>query len=181
MELRKWVQELMIYSPDALSTDEAKEAKASAAGAWTLDIEPANSIADVNLALKRYVNLRRVTFCTHGFSGGVSFKGGSITNVTLSRLVIPRNLFKGEGQLLFMGCETARNESGREFLKAVGRKFFAGTGGVVGGATVSVIGWSSGSVLPFLTLNGNAMPERGNLVLFRLDADGTVIGQSVVR
>jgi len=181
MELRKWVQELMIYSPDAASKLEAEVAKSSAAGAWTLDIEQADSIVDVNIALKRYVHLKRVTFCTHGFSGGVYLEGGSITKGTLSMLAVPRDLFRGEGQLLFMGCETARDGTGRDFLIEAGRKFFAGTGGVVGGATVSVAGWPSGSVLPYLTPHWDSLPERGNLILFRLDAQGKVIGQSIAR
>lgn len=176
--IRTWCDELMIYSPDDLSKDEAEALKREGEGGWTIGIEEANKIADVNAALRKYVNIKRLSFCTHGFSGGVSFEKGSILTVNLRKITVPRDLFQGEGQLLFMGCETARNKDGEKFLVAAGRHFLAGKGGIVGGSTVTIQGWSSGSVLPYLTLHWNALPEIGKLVLFRLDAKGTVIAKS---
>jgi hypothetical protein len=181
MELRKWVEELVIYSFDDLSKDEAEELKASNIGGWTIDIEGARGINEIGPALKKYVNLRRLTFCTHGFSGGVFFDEGSVISVNLKKIAVPRDLYKDEGQLLFMGCETARNKDGEDFLIAAGRHFFAGKGGVVGGATVSTMGWSSGTVLPYVTLHWNALPEIGKLVLFRLDATGNVVARKIAR
>ena len=180
MGLRKWVDELVIYSMDALSKDEAEEKKNSTKGqSWTIEIEGANGIEDVNRALGKYVNLKRISFCTHGFSGGVFFDKGSIMSVNLKRISIPRDLYKGQGQLLFMGCETARNKEGENFLIAAGRHFFAGKGGVVGGSNVSIMGWTSGSVLPYATLNWDTLPEIGKLILYRLDADGNVVARSL--
>ncbi len=176
--IRTWCEELMIYSPDDLSKDEAEELKRKGEGGWVIEIEKADKIADVNAALRKYVNIKRLSFCTHGFSGGVFFENGSIMTSNLRKIVVPRDLFRGEGQLLFMGCETARNKDGEKFLVAAGRHFFAGKGGVVGGSTVTIQGWSSGSVLPYLTLHWTTLPEMGKLVLFRLDARGSIVAKS---
>lgn len=183
MQLRKWVDELVIYSGDDLSKNEAEELKQSSIGGWSLDIEPADSIPDVNRALMRYVNLRRVTFCTHGFSGGVFFENGSMITVNLTKLDIPRDLYHREGQLLFLGCETARNQEGENFLIAAGRRFFAGKGGVVGGTTVNNIAWPVfGTVLPYLSFSWDRpLPESGKLILYRLDTQGNVVARNATR
>jgi len=181
LALRKWVNELMIYSLDDSSKGEAEETKKSSNLNWSIEIQSARGIKDIAPALSNVVNVTRVSFCTHGFPGGVYFDKGCINATSVKSIVIPPNLFKGEGQLLFMGCETAQAPFGEEFLIAAGSHFFKGRGGIVGGATVSLVGWSSGTVLPFVTFHWDALPESGKLVLFRLDANGEVIGKKYAR
>src|SRR5258708_4790901 len=102
-EIRKWVDELMIYDADDQScTEEAKETLSSE-GSARLGIEGIRNARDLSAALQRYCNVRQVTFTTHGFPGGVYFKGGSLSTMNLGTLAVPLNLFRGEGRLLFMG------------------------------------------------------------------------------
>ena len=181
-ELRKWIDELMIYDGDDTScTDEAKATLASAPG--KIAIEGLHSAHDLSAALRQYVNLKQITFTTHGFPGGVYFKGGSLTAANLSSVSIPPALFQHEGRLLFMGCETARTQAGEDFLVAAAKRFFAGKGGIVGGATIYAIGLSSGARLPILggSSSPGKLPEQGKLILYRIDTAGNVVARSSAR
>jgi len=132
--------------------------------------------------LKDYVNLVQISLCTHGYPGGAWFPQGNLNEGNLKSVPIPPHLYKAEGRLLFMGCETARTPSGEAFLVAAGRHFFAGRGGIVGGSTVYNLGYSWGTVLPILggSSSPGKLPERGRLVLFRLDSTGKVIASNTV-
>lgn len=174
-DLKTWVDELMIYdlSEDKLSSNEAKHFLASGGSKGAEGIK---SVTELGGVLKRYVNLKQLSFCTHGYPGGVAFPQGNLTAANLKSVPVPANLFRGEGRLLFMGCETARTKEGEAFLVAAGQHFFAGKGGVVGGSTVYNLGYSSGTVLPMFggSSSTGVLPERGKLILFRLDASGKV-------
>jgi hypothetical protein len=175
--LRKSVSELMIYdADDQFSIDEAKQLLEDYQyGAWTVDIKGIRGVSELSGVLEQYINLEQVTFCTHGKSGSVYFRNGSLDLGTISSVVVPPTLFRGPGRLLFMGCETARPPNGELFLKRAGWQFFRGKGGTVGGATIYVRGYSWGSQLP---LDGGSSDGRefGKLVIFRLDGKGQVIG-----
>ena len=182
-EIRTWVDELMIYdADDKLSIDEAKELK-SDDNAGKIAIEGVTGVKDLNDKLKKYVNLKQVSFSTHGSPGSVYFKQGSLNTHSLSALFIDPSLFQGPGRLLFMGCEVARTKAGEDFLIAAGKRFFAGKGGVVGGTTIYNLGFSSGTRLPLLGGSSSAgiLPELGNLILFRLDGAGNVTAKNTVR
>jgi hypothetical protein len=183
--LRKWISELMIYdADDKLSSDEAMQfLESNKFGAWTVDaqgIKGANELGDV---LKGYVNIKQISFSTHGFPGGVYFKNGSLVAGNLKDVSIPKDLFAGQGRVLFMGCETARTKVGEHFLVAAGRQFFAGKGGVVGGSTVYNYGFSSGTRLPVLggSSSDGFLPEIGHLVLVYLDAAGNIVSHKTVK
>jgi len=181
--MRTWVDELIIYSPDIASTLETKTAKGEASTANQLAIECAKSVGDVDIILQRYGNLKRLVFCTHGSPGVVFFSaaGGYLHQYNLGEVRVPVGLFQRAGQLLFTGCETARGQYGEDFLVAAGRHFFKGIGGVVGGATVKLLGWPTGTVLPYVSWHTNALPESGMVVLYRLDRDGKVEVRSTAR
>jgi hypothetical protein len=182
VNMRRWVSELMIYdADDKLSCDEAKEFLDSHKyGAWTVGAEGIRGVRELSNALQKFGNIEQLSFCTHGFPGGVFFKRGSLTAGNLNIVNVPPRLFKGAGRLLFMGCETARGRVGENFLIAAGRHFFAGKGGVVGGSTLYNLGFSSGTRLPLLGRSSGGWGI-GKLILFHLDAKGNVIGTKTVR
>lgn len=178
-ELRKWVSEVMIYDrDDKLSADEASEFLASyRVGGWTVDAKGISGVGELSDALKGYVNIKQLSFCTHGFPGGVYFKSGSLSAGNLKTIQVLPTLFEGPGRLLFMGCETARTQAGKDFLIAAGRHFFD-KGGVVGGSTIYNLGFSSGTRLPFFGPSSGGWAA-GKLILYQLDPDGKVVGSKV--
>lgn len=180
--LRQWVSELMVYdADDGLSTNEAKEFLGSHKfGAWTVGTIGVHGVAELSQALQGFVNIEQLCFSTHGSPGSVYFKKGCLTAESLHLVTVPRDLFKDTGRLLFMGCETARTQKGEDFLIAAGRHFFAGKGGVVGGSTIYNLGFSSGTRLPVLGPSSHGFGV-GRLVLFHLDAKGTVLGTKTVK
>ena len=182
VNIRRWVSELMIYDvDDKLSSDEAtKFLDSHKYGAWTVGAEGIRGVTALSEALQNFGNIEQLSFCTHGFPGGVFFKGGSLTSGNLTIVTVPPGLFKGAGRLLFMGCETARGKAGENFLIAAGRHFFAGKGGVVGGSTIYNVGFSSGTRLPVLGGSSGGWGI-GKLILFHLDANGNVIGTKTVK
>lgn len=181
--LTKWVDELIIYdSDDRASRQEANFTNDSDSFKSFGGIEGVTCNVDVENALAKYVNLKQVTFITHGFPGGVSLPNGSIDKEVVEKMRIPPRLFLHEGRLLFMGCDTAYKAAGEEFLIAAGRRFFAGKGGIVGGATSTVSGFPTGSQLPILSWNvsGGISVERGALRLIKIDKFGKVTGSKTV-
>lgn len=180
--IRQWVSELMIYDADDKSiADEAQEFLDSHKfGAWTVGAAGIRGVTELSKALQGFGNIEQLSFCTHGFPGGVYFKGGSLTSGTLKLVTVPPGLFKGFGRLLFMGCETARTKTGEDFLVAAGKHFFAGKGGVVGGSTIYNLGFSSGTRLPLLGRSSGGFGI-GKLILFHLDAKGNVVGTKTVK
>lgn len=182
VNLRRWISELMIFdADDRLSSDEAKAfINSYQYGAWTVGVEGIHGVAEISAALKKYGNVEQLSFCTHGFPGGVFFKRGSLTASTLKQVAVPGGFFKGAGRLLFMGCETARTKAGEDFLVAAGKHFFAGKGGVVGGSTIYNLGFSSGTRLPLLGGSSGGWGI-GRLILFQLDGKGNVIARKTVK
>lgn len=180
--IRQWVSELMIYdADDKLSADEAKEfLDSNRFGAWTVGAAGIHGATELSKALQGFCNIEQLSFCTHGFPGGVYFKGGRLTSTTLKLVTVPPGLFRGAGRLLFMGCETARTKAGEDFLIAAGKHFFAGRGGVVGGSTIGNLGFSSGTRLPLLEISSDGFGI-GRLILFHLDAKGNVIETKTVK
>jgi Domain of unknown function (DUF4347) len=180
--IRECVSELMIYdADDELSSDEAKKFLDSHQfGAWTVNVAGIHGAAELSKALQNFVNIEQLSFCSHGSPGSVYFMRGSLTARNLKSVIVPYDLFKGAGRLLFMGCETARTKTGEDFLIAAGKHFFAGKGGVVGGSTIYNLGFSSGTRLPLLGFSSGGL-EIGKLILFHLDAKGNVIGTKTVR
>ena len=71
----------MIYDADDRSTSgEAEEFLDSHKfGAWTVGAEGIRGVAELSKALQNFGNIEQLSFCTHGFPGGVYFKGGSLT------------------------------------------------------------------------------------------------------
>jgi hypothetical protein len=182
--LRKWVSELMIYDAnDKLSRDEATEfVEGNSVGGWTVASEGIEGVGDMGRALRTCCHVRQLTICSHGFPGGAWFPKGSLTTLSLRQVSIPGDLFEREGRLLFMGCETARTPDGRDFLIAAGRHFFAGRGGIVGGATIQLSGFSSGTRMGMVgwTSEGHLPTHVGRLVLIKLNADGEIVGEKTV-
>ena len=175
-ELRKWVNEVMIYDKkDSLSADEAASFNEShQVGGWTVAIEGIRSADELSGALDKYINVDQISFSTHGFPGGVWFPGTSLTVQNLKSVVVPKSLWNGRGRLLFMGCETGRTPAGENFLIEAGKHFFAGKGGIVGGSTIYNLGFSSGTRLPvFFTSSGGW--HGGKLLLFQIDANGNLV------
>ncbi len=176
--LRSTVSELVIYDADdqGISDGAAEYLDSHKYGAWTVASEGIHKAAEISGVLERYENIEQLTFNTHGSPGRVHFKGGDLSGSNLDDIVVPPNLFRHAGRLLFMGCEIARTTTGEGFLIAAGRRFFGAKGGVVGGATV----WVYGEILPLIGVSsaGNAI---GRLVLFRLDGRGEVIADMSVK
>lgn len=184
--LRQWVSELMVYdSMDKISRDEATEfAEDNNVGAWTVASEPVEGVGDFGRALRGYCHLSQLTISSHGFPGGAWFtKGGHLTTRSLQQIPVPVDLWGKEGRLLFLGCETARTQGGRDFLIAAGRHFFAGRAGIVGGATIQTLGFSSGTRLSGLGwITGSHFPTHvGQLVVLKLDRDGNLVAEQTVR
>ncbi len=176
VKLRRIVSELMIYdAKDQLSTKEAETLKAkNIYGPWTVDTVGVTNIKEFNNALKDFINIKQLSICSHGAPGRVPFGGDVIIEQNLHLIKVPSTLFDGPGKLLFMGCETAGTEDGEKFLIAAGRHFFAGKGGMVGGANVSTLGFSSGTRLPLLGPSPKGW-RIGKLIIFQLDAKGNLI------
>lgn len=204
-QLRKWVDEVMIYDvDDDLCISEAKDFLSSYQyGGWTVGAEGVRNITQTSEALTRYTHIKQITFNTHGSPGAAwvsNSKGIPLDTDALSILPIPRYLFAGEGRLLFFGCNIAEFKKGEDFLVAAGKHFFRGKGGVVGGTTVANVAmkypWQHESVaretfVPLfgessevwfhLPILGNVQKRRwGELVLYRLDADGNIIANQRV-
>ena len=181
-ELRKWVNEVMIYDrDDALSSLEAAVFRDShQEGGWTVGIEGIRSADELSGALDKFVNVDQISFSTHGFPGGVWFPGGSLTIGTLTTVIVPKTLFHGPGRLLFMGCETGRGPDGEKFLIEAGKHFFAGKGGIVGGSTINNPGPPTGTRLSVFGPSSGGW-ETGKLVLYKIDASGNVIARSSAR
>jgi hypothetical protein len=180
--IRKCVSEVMIYdADDSLSSDEAAEFVSDHQyGAWTVDKCGVKGAQQLSRALAGYVGIQQLSFCTHGFPGGVYFPKGNLTAKNLSSVAVSPNLFQGEGRLLFMGCETARTKAGEDFLLAAARHFFAGKGGIVGGSTIYNLGPSSGTRLPMVGDSSDGW-HAGKLILTRVDGAGNVVGSKTVR
>lgn len=172
----------MIYdSDDKLSSDEAASfVNSYSMGGWTVAAEGIRAALDLSTALDKFVNIEQLSFCTHGFPGGVYFPGGSITETNLRSITVPPSLFNGPGRLLFMGCETASGKGGTDFLIAAGKHFFAGRGGIVGGSTIYNLGFSSGTRLPIFG-SSSAGWNFGNLILYKIDPSGKVVDSKTVR
>ena len=204
--LRKWVQELMLYdADDGLSVAEAKDfLKSYEFGGRTVAAEGVRNITEVSNALAGYVNIKQVTFNTHGSPGAAwisSTKGIALDTDALLILPIPHDLFLGEGRLLFFGCNIAEFKAGEDFLVAAGKHFFRHKGGVVGGSTVATTvlkaPWATESVIKdtsvtivgesseiwfTLPLLGEFRKRKiGEVVCFRLDGDGKIIGTQRVK
>jgi len=175
-EIRKWVNEVMIYDrDDKLSSDEAESfGESHQFGGWTVATEGIRSAGELSDALDKFINVDQISFSTHGFPGGVWFPGTSLTVVNLKSIVVPRSLFNGPGRLLFMGCETGRGPEGEKFLIEAGKHFFAGKGGVVGGSTIYNLGFSSGTRLPVLGSSSGGW-HAGKLLLYKIDASGNLV------
>ena len=185
--LRSMVSELVVYDADdsSCSNEAAGFVASHAYGAWTVDAKGIHAAPELNGVLDGFVNIKQLSFCTHGFPAGVYFNGGSLTGVNLSTVTVPRNLFAGPGRLLFMGCETARTKAGEDFLIAAGKHFFAGKGGIVGGATIYILGADlftpfSDARLPVLGRSSGGWGS-GKLILFHLDTKGNVIASKTVK
>jgi len=181
-DLRNWVSEVMIYdADDKLSSDEARNFQDSyRVGGWTVGIAGIRGVGELSGALDKFVNIEQLSFCTHGFPGGVFFPRGNLTSANLKTVVVTPRLFKGAGRLLFMGCETARTPAGEAFLVAAGKHFFAGKGGVVGGSTIYNLGPASGTRLPLFGDSSGGWAS-GRLVLYRLDDQGNVLDTAQTR
>ena len=121
--LRKWISELMVFDGDDKSTvAEASEFLASYdIGGWSVDARGIHGIGELSNVLVDYCNIKQLSFCTHGFPGGVYFNGGSLSIWNLATVRIPPDLFIHQGRVLFMGCETARTQAGEDFLVAAGK------------------------------------------------------------
>lgn len=181
-ELRKWVNEVMIYDRnDSLSSDEATTFRDSnQTGGWTVAIEGIRSAGELSDALDKFIHVDQISFCTHGFPGGVWFPGTSLTTANLNTVIVPSSLFNRHGRLLFMGCETGRGPAGESFLIAAGKHFFAGKGGIVGGSTIYNLGPSSGTRLPVFGSSSGGW-HAGKLLLYNIDASGNVVGSKAAR
>jgi hypothetical protein len=181
-EIRKWVNEVMIYDrADSLSSDEAASFRDShQTGGWTVGIEGIRSADELSDALDKFINVDQISFCTHGFPGGVAFPGGYLTTSNLKTVVVSKTLFNRNGRLLFMGCETGRGPSGETFLIEAGKHFFAGKGGIVGGSTIYNLGPSSGTRLPVFGDSSGGW-HAGKLLLYKIDASGNIVNRASAR
>lgn len=181
-ELRKWVNEVMIYDrDDSLSSDEANSFRdCYSTGGWTVAIEGIRSADELSDSLDKFIHIDQISFCTHGFPGGVFFPGRSLTTLNLKTVIVPNGLFNRNGRLLFMGCETGRGPAGESFLVEAGKHFFAGKGGIVGGSTIYNIGPSSGTRLPVFGSSSGGW-HAGKLLLYNIDASGKVVGTKTAR
>jgi hypothetical protein len=176
-KLRKIVSELMIYDRNSIlcSSEASDFEEANEGGAWTVETVGVEGVYDIGGVLNKYMDIEQLDFCTHGDPGEASFSSGEdLTVETLQKVTVPFRLFKGPGRLLFMGCDTARGEAGLDFLIAAGRRFFAGKGGIVGGATVATEMSPGGTRLPLIPVSITRFGI-GKLLLVRLDAQGNVI------
>jgi len=180
MQIRKMVSEVMIYDADDASCSTEANNSVPDVGAWTVDIQGVHGVAELTGVLDQYVGIRQLSFCTHGFPGGVYFRRGCLTAGNLKSVVVPDRLFGPNARLLFMGCETARGKDGEDFLIAAGKHFFAGKGGIVGGANIYILGLPTGARLPILG-GSSAGWHRGRLRLYQFDPSGKVTGNQVVK
>ncbi len=185
MGLRRIVCELMIYDADDRGIMGCeREAKKFLAdheyGAWTVAAAGIRGVGQLADTLRGYCNIQQLSFCTHGFPGGVYFRNGSLGIQNLQGVQVPPTLFSDTGRLLFMGCETARTDSGEQFLIAAGKHFFAGKPGVVGGTTIYNIGLIWGARLPVFGRSSGGW-HTGQLVIYQLDAQGNVTQRRVVK
>jgi hypothetical protein len=168
--MRTWVDELMIYAND-------EPAFASLAQKFVNErpghhaAESAYSARDFALILNRYCNLKQINFYTHGAIGYVHLAGGGVIANTAALLAAPHpRLFRAAGRVLFMGCNIAEGQEGRNFLIAAGRALLSGHGGIVGATTIKNNfgrgGWFDGR-----------MPLWGDLKLVQVDAQGNVLAE----
>jgi hypothetical protein len=179
--MRKMVRELIIYdADDSLSSHEAKKfQKTPQYGAWSVAAKGIRGVNELGAALNEYSSITQLSFCTHGSPGAVYFKKGSLKKSNLATVAfLPdvfgrhRNYESFTARLLFMGCQTAKGKSGKEFLIAAGKHFFKGKGGgIVGGTTNS-------NFYPYF--GGTRVPGWGKIILIKLDAKGNVVATKTI-
>jgi hypothetical protein len=168
-----WAEELMIYANDdpdfaALAKDFVEEKPGKNVA------ESAYSARDFSLILLRYCNLTQINIYTHGSAGYLHLPGGGVNASNVACLAPPHpRVFRTAGRVLFVGCNVAEGQKGRDFLVAVGQVLLKGRGGIVGGTT-------SKNIIGRWGISDARMPKWGDLRLIELDAQGNVVTEKLV-
>ncbi|MDI1242418.1 MAG: DUF4347 domain-containing protein [bacterium] len=97
-------------------------------------------------AVKGYAMVKSVELVLHGSPGSIWFKGGGVmTGSYFGTIASAANMLAMDARVLFLGCNIAEGPAGDKFLTEVGKNMFAGTGGVVGGTTVTNVVFKGGA------------------------------------
>jgi hypothetical protein len=130
-------EELYVYDPALAPGAKAIKAELGA----KVEIEPVICAATLETALKKYTNIKMLTFDTHGGPGHLSLPKASRDidapviqgiGVRCPSLMVP------SGRILFLGCNVGEGADGDTFIAGVAMGFLKGKGGTVGAATGSV-------------------------------------------
>jgi hypothetical protein len=100
-------------------------------------VELVASAGEISGILNRYFNLSQINFLTHGNVATLDVgpdKVGPFRAAQVFKAPHKRPFLK-ERRVLFMGCQVAGGEDGREWLLAAGQALLRDHGGFVGGST----------------------------------------------
>jgi len=174
MHLRIQADQLMIYAKDESAfvrlakqfEDESKTGMNKA--------EPVYAARHISDILDGYLYLSQINFYTHGHIGYVHLPGGGIVTRTAPFLLDAPHpqLFRGEGRILFMGCNVGEGPEGRDFMIAAGKALLDGHGGFVGATT-------SKNVFGRWGLFDIRKPLWGDLRVIQFDARGKVVAEKL--
>jgi hypothetical protein len=166
MPEQKAIENLLFYDPDFENY------------AWTFrEDHPSNGIArsvsnpsELIEAVKEYALVRNVELVLHGSPGTIYFKSGLMTASYFGTIARTANMLSSDARVLFLGCNVAEGAAGDKFLLDVGKNMFAGSGGIVGGTTVTNVVFRGGATRmnPLLFFGAK-------LKVRRFDANGKMI------
>src|SRR5690606_31577634 len=130
----KAIENLLLYDPDFETYARGFREEYPVNG-LTHAVTTPNELID---AVSRYTMAKNIELVLHGTPGRIWFnKGGLMVASYFGQIARAAHILAMDSRVLFLGCSIADGEPGDKFLSEVGKAMFIGTGGTVGGTTVT--------------------------------------------
>ena len=167
MPEQRAVEYLMIYDPQFSSeADYFVDHFGSNAA-----VDPVTNLKELFEIPQKYAMVRYLELDFHGSPGMIRLHDNSACVASyFGSLVKASNMLCRNARVFFLGCSVAGGVDGDATLDEIGKKMFTGTGGILGGSTVSTMGYGS-----FLKMSPFAVTD-GLLKVRRYDENGDRIG-----
>lgn len=175
MELRKAVDNLLIYDPEFQKYADKFVGEMGGSSA----IQAVGSMDDLKAAINSYTNVKFLEICLHGSPGNIHFSDKSAMVGKLLGTMIQNSLFLNKSaRILFDNCNIGEGEAGDIFMDELGMKMLKGKGGMIGATTVKneIYFYQS----QFSTDAYMKPFSFGRLKVRRYDEDGNRIAERVV-
>ena len=161
------IEHLMIYDPQFSADAEAFVDQFGLSAA----VDLVSNIKDLLEIPKKYVMVRYLEINFHGSPGMIWLHDKNVCVASyFGSLVQASNMLCRGARVFFLGCNIAGGVNGDATLDDIGKKMFTGAGGILGGSTVSTMGYGS-----FLKLSPFSVTD-GLLKVRRYDENGDRIG-----